>query len=147
MNRKRCHTYLSQLTQTLLITCLGFQKKKIFGLTMQVISQNLPTNCLKGRQSGEAGAQQPECTLVHEDCEHRPTSNHGLLGNLWTGSKVSAIVAVFCALTSIYGCGQRGPLYLPKVPAPPTDVETVSAPSKVVTSPAALPSSSSSISP
>lgn len=29
-------------------------------------------------QNGEAGAQQPECTVVHEDCEQRPNRYHGM---------------------------------------------------------------------
>ncbi len=61
--------------------------------------------------------------------------------------KGSAIVAVFCALTFIYGCGQRGALYLPKVPELPTDVETAPVPSSAVAAPDAFATSAASISP
>ena len=43
--------------------------------------QTLAVTLLKiasARQSGEAGAQQPECTQVHEDCEHRLIRYHGM---------------------------------------------------------------------
>lgn len=30
------------------------------------------------RQLEMAGAQEPECTAVHEDSEHRPNQDHGL---------------------------------------------------------------------